>query len=356
MLDPDTEVGDYPELGNLLRACKPVVKSFYEAEREAFKYQTNYRWNAKWAARLGTGAIVLGVLLLVLMQFGNLPGFSLVRLSLAPVTLIELVVAVAAIVIVTRGQFASDKEKWLLERNRAERCRLLKFSVLTDPEIWIGAKSAISEDKLQRRLRDIQSAELTTLWNWIEKDPPPRCPEPFVNHRVSASALLQLVDYYRKKRLDFQLGWLARTAKRYEEKHRPKSYQFSFLFYASIVAVFLHTVAGLPQLSEELGIHVLPGLVIVGMTALSFIFIFFAVIFPVIGTGLRTSQLADEPARNASRYRAKEYALDELSARLGQAMDAQDPDVVFRELGFCEQVLELDQREWLRLMIEAEWF
>jgi hypothetical protein len=28
----------------------------------------------------------------------------------------------------------------------------------------------------------------------------------------------------------------------------------------------------------------------------------------------------------------------------------------FREMGFCEQVLEADHREWQRLMVEAEWF
>jgi hypothetical protein len=194
MLDPETEVAEYPELGHLLRACEPVVKAFHDAERDAFRYQANYRWNAKWAAKLGTAAIVLGVLLLVLMQFSRLQGFSFVRFALAPVTLFELLVAVAAIVIVTRGLFASDKEKWLLERNRAERCRLLKFSLLVDPEIWGGAHSPTSENKLHGPLRDIQSAELTSLWNWIEKDPPPNCPKPLPDHRVPTHALRRLVD------------------------------------------------------------------------------------------------------------------------------------------------------------------
>jgi hypothetical protein len=273
MLDPETEVSEYPELRDLLHACKPVVKAFHDAEREAFKYQANYRRNAKWSAWLGTTAIALGVLLLVLMQFRNKDGVSEVPFALVSVTICELVAAVLAIIVVSWGQFSSDKEKWLLERNRAERCRLLKFSMLIDPEIWGGAKSAISEDKLQRPLRDIQSAELASLWSWIEKDPPPRCAETLGNHRVSAAALRQLVDYYRKKRLDYQIGWLARTAKRCEEKHRPQRYQFSFLFYASIVAVFLHTVSGIPQLSEEMGIKVVPAELIAGMSVLSLIFV-----------------------------------------------------------------------------------
>jgi len=42
-----------------------------------------------------------------------------------------------------------------------------------------------------------------------------------------------------------------------------------------------------------------------------------------------------------------------LSERL---REANDPDTVFREIGFCEQTLEADLREWLRLMVEAEWF
>lgn len=33
-----------------------------------------------------------------------------------------------------------------------------------------------------------------------------------------------------------------------------------------------------------------------------------------------------------------------------------DGPAIFRELGFCEQVLESDLPEWMRLMVEAEWF
>ena len=74
---------------------------------------------------------------------------------------------------------------------------------------------------------------------------------------------------------------------------------------------------------------------------------------PVLGAGFRTLRTAHEYARNASRFEATHDALSALSDRLRKAKDA---PTIFRELGFCEQVLEADLREWMRLMVEAEWF
>jgi len=58
-------------------------------------------------------------------------------------------------------------------------------------------------------------------------------------------------------------------------------------------------------------------------------------------------------SRNAARFEAVHHILSALSERL---RDASDAPTVFRELGFCEQTFESDLREWMRLMVEAEWF
>jgi len=39
-----------------------------------------------------------------------------------------------------------------------------------------------------------------------------------------------------------------------------------------------------------------------------------------------------------------------------EVRDVKVLQAVYCELGFCEQVLEADLCEWMRLMIEAEWF
>ncbi len=45
---------------------------------------------------------------------------------------------------------------------------------------------------------------------------------------------------------------------------------------------------------------------------------------------------------------AVHHVWNEISQKLRDASDAQ---ATFRELGFCEQVLESDLREWMRLMV-----
>jgi hypothetical protein len=50
------------------------------------------------------------------------------------------------------------------------------------------------------------------------------------------------------------------------------------------------------------------------------------------------------------------YLLSRSEPSSERLRGASDSLTVFRDVGFCEQILEPDLREWLRLMVEAEWF
>jgi hypothetical protein len=78
-----------------------------------------------------------------------------------------------------------------------------------------------------------------------------------------------------------------------------------------------------------------------------------AACLPVLGAGIRTLHTASERRRNAIRFQAKYYTLEKLRQELQQETDA---DAIFRLLSQCERIMEIEHREWLRLMIEAEWF
>jgi hypothetical protein len=52
-------------------------------------------------------------------------------------------------------------------------------------------------------------------------------------------------------------------------------------------------------------------------------------------------------------YRAKSVALTSIDSALEHATDARSR---FLGLWFSEETPENEQREWLRLMLEAEWF
>jgi hypothetical protein len=134
------------------------------------------------------------------------------------------------------------------------------------------------------------------------------------------------------------------------EVEETKVFSFSALEYWVTRGTLPHVVTA-PQLPEkELVVRRIGGGagVLVGKTALVV-----AATLPVCGAGIRVFRGVLEYSRNASRYEATHNVLVKLSERLREANDS---FAVFREIGFCEQILEADLREWLRLMVEAEWF
>ena len=82
-----------------------------------------------------------------------------------------------------------------------------------------------------------------------------------------------------------------------------------------------------------------------------------AAIFPVLGGGIRILRSAHESTRNKTRFRAKQVALHEIEQRLRKnpIANTADAEDVFRDLWCSEQILESEHREWLRLMLDAEW-
>ena len=82
----------------------------------------------------------------------------------------------------------------------------------------------------------------------------------------------------------------------------------------------------------------------------------FAAAVPVIGTGVRTYRMAYEFARSASLFQAKLAALDHFMQGLQHDLAGQDASAVLRRLWQCENFFEREHHEWLRLMLEAEWF
>jgi hypothetical protein len=85
---------------------------------------------------------------------------------------------------------------------------------------------------------------------------------------------------------------------------------------------------------------------------------------PVIASMIRTLRSAFEFSRNRSRFLAAHDALSKLEKRLTHhLLWARTTDLtpeyeamILRELERCEAQLRTEHIEWLRLMLEAEWF
>jgi hypothetical protein len=78
-----------------------------------------------------------------------------------------------------------------------------------------------------------------------------------------------------------------------------------------------------------------------------------AACLPIIGGAIRLLRTAHEFGRNTLRFRATSNELKQLLDRLQKEAD---PRAKLEILHKTERALQAERREWLRLMIEAEWF
>jgi hypothetical protein len=242
---------------------------------------------------------------------------------------------------VVLGLAAARHPHWLVERHKAERLRLLKYRFLTDPSLWSSGDTApeTRADWLRREVATIEQLDRGGLDKWLEDDEIPAVPAAFQTAPVASDILDELVAYYRRRRLDVQLAYFTDRFDRNRRLNEFSKLLPPALFFASVAAALAHFVYEF--VAGDAG----------GQAASGFL-VPLAATLAVIAAGVRTFRGAHELARNESRYRAKKVALENLSIQLAGETE---PPVVFRNLWCCEQILESEHREWMRLMIDAEW-
>jgi hypothetical protein len=152
-----------------------------------------------------------------------------------------------------------------------------------------------------------------------------------------ADAQEEFVRYYRAKRLEAQMSYLERKARIREEQGAVWSLVLQILFWGSLAFVLGHA-----------GLSLAGGKEVVSNT-----FIALAAGLPVIAGAVRTYKSSREFERNAARHEATLYTLEKLAAHLDSSRTCEES---YATIGFCEQVLEADSREWMRLMVSAEWY
>jgi hypothetical protein len=326
-----TDPGEEPNgllLSSFLKDCRELVlPPFQDAERNARKFQHHYLWSAGIGAVSGTFAVWLAIFQLYAHDANSAPRWTLF-------TWLELLSVGITFLSVIVGMWASWKKRWLEERFRAENLRLLKFRSLIDPERWNAGKT--HSEKAKHALSDKVSEAATTTFpslpRWLKERARPEVREPLADGSITEERR-ELLDYYWRQRLDFQRTYLIGHARKFRNWDRMTWLLGSVLFFGSLAVVLAHVVV-------ENFKH-LPALVLI------------AALLPVFGAGVRTYRAGTETARNAGRCEATHQNLCELSDGLRNATDA---NAQLRVLDCCEQVLEADVHEWMRLMTELEWF
>jgi hypothetical protein len=335
MIDTAGEIAFWTPLP--LAECAPINALFFAVDGEALRNQRWHRAFTLAATLCGGGAVLIGVWNLDLASpHRDLAGTEF--------TLVVLLVVSIAI-----GLWQQRKNRWLLNRHKAELLRLLKFEFLTTPSAW-NAHDVTAAQWVGDRVRAIDAvrdrralrAAVSTARIAEELTLPPDIPSP---------ALIKLVEYYLGKRLNPQKEYLADRAQRNAfwdgALQRNVNTTLFFLSVAAIATQAVFILGGVPDRARSIFITTL------GAASL-----------PVIASIIRTLRSAFEFSRNRSRFLSAHDALSKLEQRLTHyllwahstelAPDAKA--MILREFERCETQLRTEHNEWLRLMLEAEWF
>jgi hypothetical protein len=363
MHDTPEEMAQWRPLAAALQCCQEIVEPAYRAaDRTAVHFQRQHQAITVAAAIFGTVAVLFAIL-----QLPRIISGTVVSIPVA-----EGITAAIAFIAVLLGIFTLRQARWMFLRHKAERFKFLKFHFLIDPHLW-GADPDERERAVQwlkfsaDKLAELPNEELET---WAAHGILPEEPASLIGSQADAYTLYKLVDYYLTKRCRNQLKYFERKARQFSTRDRYIKALPRLLFFGSIFAALLHFSLDLFET------YLLPhketqtaeaGAAVASPINLTVALILIAASLPVIGAGVRTFRSAYQLARNTSRYKAAFEAIklpaERLECDAGRlyglydeghtTVDAHD---VFRDMWRCEQILEAEHREWLRLMMEAEWF
>jgi hypothetical protein len=351
MIDTSSDFKRWPFLQKVPRGCRDeLIDTYKDADKGADTAQKEHRRVVRRAAFSATAAVCVAIAELGLESWGFKDPWTSVAM-----TVVEAVLVGSALWYFRRGKHF--RYEWLTQRNKAERCRLLKFSLMFQPSLWEADDSSVQDygSGLEKKMESIKTSDLE---KWLNEDEVPAPPGRF--HPLDPNGLAGLREYYLHKRLRYQSKHFAKRSDRKESK-RDKWWRElpGRLFWISVVCVAIHVLLSISiviarGMSGEgpdfKGARYIDGLVI--------LLAVLAAVAPTLGAGIHSWRSAWEGTRNISRFRAKRVALENIESRLerGGAIDSdQAAEDLLRDIWCAEQIMESEHREWLRLMKDAEW-
>jgi hypothetical protein len=331
-----------PLLERLTLTQEIIHPVFRAADKAALEYQKKYETASLRSVVAGGITVFFG-----LLQLANVVGGFvevLLPLPLANVVggivgallpYLELAAAVVTIYYIWIASVDRYKEKWLLARYKAEKLRLLKFRFLSTPSFWHEQTDDVAAE-MTASVDEIQASTYVALEDWVSRSLTPEIPSTYEPESMPPS-WPEFVAYYCAKRLHPQMQYLERQESVLERKERRSAAWGTTFFFSSVAFVMAHALLHVGGAKENWT----RGLIAA------------AAALPMAAAAVRTYRSAREFGRNANRHMATRSTLQELSTRLHLSRSLID---TYHDIHSCERVLEIDTREWLRLMKEAEWF
>lgn len=353
MEDSPEEIESYSQpMNNALAYFQDTfASSFARNDTSAKKQQWRHRTVVRVFSVAGTFAVVFSILHLTrLIPLRDQPQLA----KFLPLALFfgEAIAVLIALLAVAVGLVLAFQSNWLVQRHKAELFRLLKFGSIIDPAMLAGNEEDFKrwKERLLTKAHEIKGLNRNSVDEWVEEARIPDLPPPPLQREIQDTRLQDLINYYQKKRLDPQSKYF------YDQAHHNLMWDWStrlvppFLFFGSVFFALLHLVNEILELRHGTADYFAKWSHEVDTVSVSFIIL--AAILPVFGAGLRGLRSAYEFGRNTLRFSSMHFALELLRERIQKESK---PESVLRDLWWCEWMLESEHREWLRLMIEAEW-
>jgi hypothetical protein len=340
-----SEIDDSPDdlspsnpLAETLAFCGRALSETYSREQsQAAAVAEGRRKYQRAAAFSGAAAILL--LCAELAAFGGHPPPGATTLALRAMELAFGLAGIASAVLAA-AKFARRKQ--LVAAHRAGLCPVLKFRFLIDPDLWSrrGSEAEARRRRFEEDARVAGAAIESDARAWVSAGSVPNVRELPVGSHIDPHSVHVLVDYYQGRRLNPALSRLADQAGA-AARSKPFSRQIlAAFFYTGLAVLCVHSAVEL-QLGRAGALS--PG----GLREFSLALAALAVILPAVGAAVKLGR-ADSGAAG-SRSASRHQALSALSERLQKVSGA---EAIFRELNFCEDVLEGEAREDLLRLSE----
>jgi hypothetical protein len=324
------------------KACLSIhlAEAYEDADARANRQRSRHRRITLVCVVPGTLALLLSIVQLALLSMAAVkpPGEDHLEWALLGLEIVLVALALAGVVL---GYYFHQRDRWLYGRYRAERFRSSSFQVLIEPGFWGKSEPAevdwhLALEDEQRNIRSLRSADEVA-----EHEEALTVPVPEVCASTVSELVHRLGNHYREQRIVPQIRYLERLIARRDGNWLDNPVVQPFVFFLSVGFVAMHLVFERAKDKHA-----------------SILFMLFSAALPVAWTGFRTWRGANEHARNVSRSRAKVELLHAQSDGIEKELAAAKPDPfrVFTALAISENILRNELREWLRLMLDTEWY
>lgn len=312
------------------------------ADQSANRNQAWHRLLARITIIAGTSAIVLAVLQMAIIS--QAPAWSGLALAM------ELLAVAAGAVAVVVGLRTKGHRKWLADRNRAERLRILKFDSLGWKSLWAADLAEWKRHLDERAGRLAEPLSLEQVRQWVGNEPTHILETGAAPAVPDDASLAAVQEYYRLKRLAFQAAYFANRQARHQKAAGPWRHLSGPVFLTSTGFVLIHFAAGwLYHRAEVAGALARESF----WHGIEIWTLALAAMIPVAGLGCRVWLGAFEPHRSANLFGCKLRAVGDILKRLSTA---EPTSGAWRlTVAEAEQFFRNEHREWLRLMLETEW-